>query len=100
MNRRDFIHAASIGAASVTMSVQTFAQGNGDTSSEAPQARAKLRTITLEEHFITPGFIAGPGRSFVERLRNTGARGAKILAQLQDVGDGRMAEMDVAGIDM
>ena len=59
-----------------------------------------MRTITLEEHFASPGFIAGPGRGFIERLRNTGARGAKIFEQLQDVGDGRMAEMDAAGIDV
>jgi len=59
-----------------------------------------MKTITLEEHFASPGFIAGPGRGFIERLRNTGARGAKIFEQLQDVGDGRMAEMDAAGIDM
>ncbi len=59
-----------------------------------------MRTITLEEHFASPGFIAGPGQSFIERLRNTGTRGVKIVAQLQDVGDGRMAEMDAAGIDV
>ena len=59
-----------------------------------------MRTITLEEHFASPGFIAGPGRSFLERLRNRGARGAKIFEQLQDVGDRRIAEMDAAGIDM
>ena len=68
--------------------------------SDVPQGGAKLRTITLEEHFVSPGFIAGPGREFIERLRNTGARGAKIFEQLQDVGDGRIAEMDAAGIDM
>jgi uncharacterized protein len=59
-----------------------------------------LRTITLEEHFASPGFIAGPGRGFVEQLRGRGARGEKIFAQLQDVGSGRIAEMDAAGIDM
>jgi len=60
-----------------------------------------LRTITLEEHFASPGFIAGPGRDFMERVRsNMGARGAKIMEQLQDVGAARVAEMDAAGIDM
>jgi uncharacterized protein len=59
-----------------------------------------LRTITLEEHFASPGFLAGPGREFLERIRNTGPRGAKVMQQLQDVGDGRLAEMDAAGIDM
>lgn len=59
-----------------------------------------MRTITLEEHFASPGFIAGPGRGFIELLRSRGALGEKIFEQLQDVGDGRMAEMDAAGIDM
>jgi predicted TIM-barrel fold metal-dependent hydrolase len=44
--------------------------------------------------------MAGSGREFIERLRNTGARGAKFVEKLQDVGDTRIAEMDAAGIDM
>jgi len=59
-----------------------------------------MRTITLEEHFISPGFLAGPGQAFSERLRNSGPRGAKIVEQLQDVGDKRIANMDAADIDM
>src|SRR5262245_59647823 len=59
-----------------------------------------MRTITLEEHFISPGFLAGPGKEFTERLRNSGARGARICEQLQDIGDKRVAEMDAAKIDM
>jgi len=100
MNRRDFIHAASVSAASATMPTLTVAQGNRDGRNEPPQLGAKLRTITLEEHFASPGWFAGPGRDFVERLRNGGPRGMKIFEQLQDVGDGRLAEMDAAGIDV
>jgi predicted TIM-barrel fold metal-dependent hydrolase len=59
-----------------------------------------MRTITLEEHFVSPGFLTGPGREFSERLRNSGPRGARIYEQLQDIGDKRVAEMDAAGIDM
>jgi len=60
-----------------------------------------MRTITVEEHFASPAFIAGPGREFVERFRdNGGARGLKVYEQLQDIGDKRIAEMDAAGIDM
>jgi hypothetical protein len=94
MNRRDFIYAASFGAAS------RVAQGGRDTMSDTPQLGAKLRTITLEEHFASPGFVAGPGRDFLEGPRNTGAWGAKIFKQLQDVGDRRIAEIDAAGIAM
>ena len=59
-----------------------------------------MRTITLEEHFVSPGFLAGPGKEFTERLRNSGPRGARICEQLQDIGDKRIANMDAAGIDM
>jgi len=59
-----------------------------------------MRTITLEEHFGSPGFLAGPGREFMERIRNSGPRGAKIYEQLKDVGDKRIADMDAAKIDM
>ena len=59
-----------------------------------------MRTITLEEHFISPGFLAGPGKHFTEQIRSRGPRGERIYEQLQDVGDKRIAEMDAAGIDM
>ncbi len=59
-----------------------------------------MRTITLEEHFVSPGFLVGPGKEFTERLRNSGPRGARVYDQLQDIGDKRIAEMDAAGIDM
>lgn len=55
-----------------------------------------MRTITLEEHFVTESF-----------LRATGAYGASAppqLAELQpkllDLGSGRVADMDEAGIDL
>ena len=59
-----------------------------------------MRTITLEEHFISPGFLAGPGKAFAELLRSRGPRGERMYEQLQDIGDKRIAEMDAAGIDM
>jgi predicted TIM-barrel fold metal-dependent hydrolase len=59
-----------------------------------------MRYITMEEHFASPAFLAGPGREFMERFRNSGARGARIIEQLQDIGSKRVAEMDAAGIDM
>src|ERR1700730_12381186 len=59
-----------------------------------------MRTITLEEHFATPAFLDGPARELKENFLGMGARGAEIIAQLCDVGDKRLAEMDAAGIDM
>ncbi len=100
MNRRDFICAASGGAASATIPGQVFAEAEREQKIDAPRSGAKLRTITLEEHFASPGFIAGPGREFTERLSKSGGTYAKIAEQLQEVGDRRVAEMDAAGIDM
>ncbi|MGH6738865.1 MAG: amidohydrolase family protein [Bradyrhizobium sp.] len=59
-----------------------------------------MRTITLEEHFSSPAFIAGPGRQFTERLLDSGPRFAKVHQQLQDIRDKRIADMDAAAIDM
>jgi uncharacterized protein len=58
-----------------------------------------MRTITLEEHFATPGFLDGPGREVKEQAAS-GRRFAGIIDQLCDIGDGRLAAMDAAGIDM
>lgn len=59
-----------------------------------------MRLITIEEHFASPGFLAGPGREFMERLRASGERGAGIADRLVDVDNGRISAMDAAGIDM
>ena len=59
-----------------------------------------MRTITLEEHFASPGFLDGPGKDFKEKALRFGARAAYLLEQLTDVGDKRIAEMDAAGIDV
>jgi uncharacterized protein len=59
-----------------------------------------MRTITLEEHFASPGFFEGPGREFKERALKSGGRDADFFDRLADVGDKRLAEMDKAGIDM
>jgi uncharacterized protein len=59
-----------------------------------------MRTITLEEHFATPGFLDGPGRELKERALQFSRPATKLLEQLCDVGEKRMAEMDAAGIDL
>jgi uncharacterized protein len=57
-----------------------------------------MRTITLEEHFTTPEVLAA-----VERA-GSGAVGAAgtgaVRARLLDLGAGRLADMDAAGIDL
>jgi predicted TIM-barrel fold metal-dependent hydrolase len=59
-----------------------------------------MRTIALEEHFATPAFLDGPHRQFKERAERAGGRLAAVLAGLADVGDGRVAAMDAAGLDV
>lgn len=54
-----------------------------------------MRTITLEEHFATRAFLDGPGLEVKEN-----ARFSHVVDKLCDIGAGRIAEMDAAGIDM
>ncbi len=57
-----------------------------------------MRTITLEEHFATREFFDGPGREMKETPAHFGP--VDIPKKLLDIGDGRIAEMDAAGIDV
>jgi uncharacterized protein len=59
-----------------------------------------MRTIALEEHFATPAFMEGPGRKLKERAETSGGRLARVVAELTDLGDGRVAAMDAAGVDV
>jgi len=60
-----------------------------------------MRIITLEEHFATPRFFDGPGRALKDQAEKfNNARALKLIPQLCDLGDQRIAEMDAAGIDM
>jgi uncharacterized protein len=59
-----------------------------------------MRTITLEEHFVSPGFLEGPGKDLKVRAQQFGDRAAKLFEQLSEIGDKRIAEMDAAGIDV
>ena len=59
-----------------------------------------MRTITLEEHFASPGFLNGPGKELRDKALKFGDRAARLIDQLSDLGDKRIAEMDAAGIDI
>jgi hypothetical protein len=59
-----------------------------------------MRTITLEEHYASQAFLAGPGRKLKEQAERFGGRAAKLFEQLCDLGDKRIAEMDAANIDV
>jgi uncharacterized protein len=59
-----------------------------------------MRMITLEEHFAYPGFFDGPGREQKDTALRVGGRFAQSLEEAGDLGAGRIAAMDAAGIDM
>jgi uncharacterized protein len=59
-----------------------------------------MRTITLEEHFASPGFMEGPGKKLKEQASNFGERARYLLEQLTRLDEKRIAEMDKAGIDV
>ena len=65
-----------------------------------------MKTITLEEHFITPEFMQGPGRELMERFRENQDPSplaliyAHMREQLADLDELRIADMDAAGIDV
>ena len=65
-----------------------------------------MRTIALEEHYATEAFMEGPGRGIkaqAEAARDhprVAAGFAKLVEGLCDIGEGRIAEMDAAGIDV
>jgi hypothetical protein len=58
-----------------------------------------MRTITLEEHMSTPAFLAAVDEHS-QRNITTNEFMKKVRAQLLDVGEGRLAQMDAAHIDM
>ncbi len=62
------------------------------------------RIITLEEHFVTPAFLEGPGSSMKSRANSASAPPAARLAQVvdlaSDLGVKRIAALDAAGIDV
>jgi predicted TIM-barrel fold metal-dependent hydrolase len=65
-----------------------------------------MRTITLEEHYATPAFMDGPGRQIKEEAEAARAHPqvaaglARLIEQLCDIGEGRIADMDAAGLDL
>jgi predicted TIM-barrel fold metal-dependent hydrolase len=65
-----------------------------------------MRTVALEEHYATRAFMEGPGRDLkaqAEAARDhpqVAAGYEKLIEQLCDLGKGRIAAMDAAGVDV
>ncbi len=60
-----------------------------------PEGHGSMRTVTLEEHFVTPKYLEGPGRWLRSQPQMS-----KVVEQLLDMDHGRIEAMDAAGIDM
>ncbi len=65
-----------------------------------PEETTTMRIITLEEHFATPGFLDGPGQDLKNAALKFEGRATRLIEQLTDIADKRIAAMDAAGIDM
>lgn len=66
-----------------------------------------LRTISLEEHYASPAFMDGGPGSQLKQLAKSAEANPKaaagfqhFISQLTDIGEGRIAAMDAAGIDV
>jgi uncharacterized protein len=65
-----------------------------------------MRTIALEEHYATPAFMDGPGRKIKEEAEAARAHPqvaaglVRLIAQLCDIGEGRIANLDAAALDV
>lgn len=59
-----------------------------------------MRTITLEEHFVGPAFLEGPGKEIRQQAHNPEHPMARVFEQLTELDDQRIAAMDAAGIDL
>src|SRR5829696_4662486 len=65
-----------------------------------------MRTIALEEHYATQAFLEGPGRELRAQAEaahdhpKVAAGYAKLVEGLCDLGGGRVAAMDAAGVDV
>lgn len=76
------------------------AMPNADGSQSAtPRKFSPMRTITMEEHYVSPAFASGPGRAN-NGLGSNGVGASHFYTMLQDLGPGRLAQMDSAGIDV
>ncbi|HEY6407563.1 MAG TPA: amidohydrolase family protein [Ktedonobacteraceae bacterium] len=65
------------------------------------QEQAKTtRIITVEEHYATPAFMEGPGRSLKKRAQGPETRMRGVPELLCDLDERRITNMDTAGIDV
>jgi hypothetical protein len=113
MDRRKFIAGTMLAAAGGVATAHADGRiiGNGAIPNAVADEPAKtemhkfsrMRTITLEEHYVSPAFAAGPWKSIAALVCPPiveDPRTREFWAILQDVGPGRLAAMDEADIDV
>ena len=67
---------------------------------------ASVRVIAIEEAYATPAFMAGPGQTLISQAEAAAEHPAvaagidRLVGRLCDLGPGRIAEMERAGIDL
>jgi predicted TIM-barrel fold metal-dependent hydrolase len=113
MDRRNFISATilataagaaaavagdhKLGVAATGAAQNVPATAAADESVKAERRRfSKMRTITMEEHYLSPAFIAGPGKV----THSVNPFFMRMFPLLTDLGPNRLAMMDEAGIDV
>ena len=65
-----------------------------------PEQAKTMRIIAIEEHYATPTFLDGPGRSLKERAQGPEIRLRGVPELLCDLDERRITNMDTAGIDV
>jgi uncharacterized protein len=105
MDRRKFIAGTMLAAAGGVATAHAdgritgngaMPNGVGDDPAETERPKfSRMRTITLEEHYASPAFVASAGKA-----NNGGLGSSYFFGMLQEVGPSRLALMDKAGIDV
>jgi len=94
--RRGFLGVLGAAGASSMLYPQDAAADHEPAPSKMRMNDGGMKTITLEEHFVTTGFLKATG--------NYGSaappRMQRVQAQLLDLGSGRIAAMDEGGVDL
>ena len=108
MDRRKFIAGTMLAAAGGVATAHADGRiiGNGampNTVADEPAKTgmhkfSRMRTITLEEHYVSPAFVAGPGKSIAASINSSIVN--NLWAILQELGPDRLAAMDEADIDV
>jgi len=91
-------HALGMAATGATQNSLAAAAAAADEPVKAGKRRfSKMRTITMEEHYFSPAFIAGPGKGVKQSVNPKIVRTFELAC---DLGPNRIALMDDAGIDV